>query len=451
MKRKAWYVPLKKIDQNYLVPEELESIKPAFCDINSPINEFKNLTEKDLQIKEGQPFKVELISFFIGHNYDGNRSNNDLLVQTRTKYGSKLRTNAVNFFQKNIPLNHVKLPDIGSKKEDVLVAPYIYGVNTHDPLNRLHIEVEIQEIDRNTISDDSFIRASKGFVSELGGFFPDLLKYYTGGIKILEKIDDIFKLIDPNPNKTVFRESIDLYRLGLGETPLRQGIYILFSGTRDARKLLLHDNDGARGAMYTWKDHGISPIKDGGSIWDHVAIAITPCTTSDLMLNDLLLNQDASTLIAPFWSNAHKDIENATEKIKELKKIIADANKIELLKNLETLYKQIQQKQSIDKVLMLDQFADNLIEQAKADIYSYIPEEWMSLFDKLSQAKKLRDMYKMLIYRPKNIRDRLIYDEKIKNFPNDIQREFILETIDILSEFIPEEEIKLLKDKAGIQ
>ena len=451
MKRKAWYVPLKKVNQDYVIPEDLYSIKPAFCSIDS--NEFQGIEEEDLQIKEGQPFKVELISFSIGHNYDGNRSENDLLVKTRTKYGSKLRTNAVNFFQKNIPVNHVKLPDIDFNNKDVLAVPYIYGVNTHDPLNRLHVEVEIQEIDRNTVSDERFIDACKGFVSEVGGFFPDLLKYTKGisqGIEIFEKVDGIFKLIDLNPNKIVFRESIDLYRLGLGETPLRQGIYILFSGTRDARQMLLHDNDGAHGAMYTWRDDGISCIKDGGSIWDHVALRIVSCATKELMSNDLLLNQDASTLIAPLWNSAHKDIEKATENIKELKKIIEDVNKMELLKNLKELYNQIAKKEPIDMVSMLDQFAENLIEKATAEVHGYISEEWMLLFDKLSQVKKLREMYKMVVYRPQDARERLLYDDKMKNFPNDVQREFILGTVDILSEFIPDEEIDLLKREAGI-
>ena len=90
-------------------------------------------------------------------------------MTTRTKYGSKLRTNAVNFFQKNIPLNHVKLPNIDVNNQDMFAAPYIYGVNIHNPLNRLHLEFEIQEIDRNIISDDQFIQSSKTFISEIGG------------------------------------------------------------------------------------------------------------------------------------------------------------------------------------------------------------------------------------------------------------------------------------------
>ena len=75
MKRKAWYVPLKKVDNDYVVPDDLFNIQPAFYDIES--NDFEGIEEEDLQIKEGQAFKVELISFFIGHNFDNNKSNND--------------------------------------------------------------------------------------------------------------------------------------------------------------------------------------------------------------------------------------------------------------------------------------------------------------------------------------------------------------------------------------
>lgn len=60
MKRKAWYVPLKKVNNNYVIPDDLLSIKPAFCDIES--NEFEGIEEENLQIREGQAFKVELLN-----------------------------------------------------------------------------------------------------------------------------------------------------------------------------------------------------------------------------------------------------------------------------------------------------------------------------------------------------------------------------------------------------
>ena len=258
------------------------------ADLNNPRGSVlrradSSLEESDQLIEEGGDFTISLESFSVQGAHD-RQSDNDLLVRSWVKYGNEPRAEVINFFGINIPSRTVI---------DDLQSEHIFAKQDYSEENRVHLELEIFEVDRDISDDRSIISGLSDVAGELGAAFVQLAPFTTIAATVLKGIDRIRSFRDKD--KRIFRSSFDLYRKGSsGETPLRCGAYVLFNEPEGAAKAVEGVQYKLRGLRLerAAPSQAEVPIAD-----DYIVIKIEPEIVHSGGSEDLLANQQLAVVL----------------------------------------------------------------------------------------------------------------------------------------------------------
>lgn len=288
----AWYVPLVELDKPEGARLQRTEGKPA---------------STDTLVQEGGSFTITLETFCINGHHD-ERSDNDLLVRSRIKYGSAPLTEAINFFGADIPAGQV---------QENLLSEYIFSQENYDGRDRVYLEIDITEVDRNLAGDSSLLSGLQTIKADFGAIFPTLLPFAAVAVNTLSKLTKLTARRDDN--KIVFKNSLDFSLVGAeGEARLRCGAYILFNSPVEAVQYRLR---GLKIEYFTPSEQG-NPVKD-----DYVVIKVVPVLLNTGHDEDLLENQQLAVVL----SHANQKQAGMADRLSQrkfLQSFIQDAQKM---------------------------------------------------------------------------------------------------------------------------
>lgn len=206
-----WFVPLDELDA-----EQGAQLRPA------------DLTPaKDEPLAQGgDSFLVTLESLLITGQYDS-KSDNDLLVRSRLKYGNDAIVEAINFFENDVPAGQVR---------DNLLCEYIYAQEKYSKLDRVHLEVEVMELPGDISLNQDITKGLNTIKNTFGMVLSSLLPFGGVALNVMEKVNTVRK-----EKRRIFFSNLDLYGDGgEGETRLRYGAYVFFKEPINASNYKLH-------------------------------------------------------------------------------------------------------------------------------------------------------------------------------------------------------------------
>lgn len=196
---KTWFVPLEKLDDAAGTQLKPADLKPA---------------ETDPLAKEGDSFLVTLETLLIVTKYD-RKSDNDLLVRSRLKYGNDPIVEAINFFENDVPAGAVR---------NNLLCEYIYSQETYSKLNRIHLEVEVMELPGDISLNKNIAKGLNVIKDTFGMVLSSFLPFGGVAFDVMKKVDTVRK-----EKRRIFLSALDLYGDGgEGEARLRYGAYVFF-------------------------------------------------------------------------------------------------------------------------------------------------------------------------------------------------------------------------------
>ncbi|MFG6102012.1 hypothetical protein U2F10_07145 [Leptothoe sp. EHU-05/26/07-4] len=206
-----WFIPLNELDAATGASLRPADAKPSATD---PV------------AKEGDSFLVTLESLLIVKTYDS-RSDNDLLVRSRLKYGNAPMVEAINFFENDVPAGIVR---------DNLLCEYIYSQEKYSTLDRVHLEVEIMELPGEISLNKDIGQGLQTIKNTFGMVLSSFLPFGGVTFDVMQKVNTVRK-----EKRRIFLSSLDLYGDGgEGEARLRYGAYVFFKETVDGSKFKLH-------------------------------------------------------------------------------------------------------------------------------------------------------------------------------------------------------------------
>lgn len=205
-----WFVPLDELDAAAGASLRLAEVAPAATD---PI------------AKDGDSFLVTLETLLIVKTYD-RRSDNDLLVRSRLKYGNDPMVEAINFFENDVPAGVVR---------NNLLCEYIYAQETYSKLDRVHLEVEVMELPGDISLNKEIGRGLNVIKNTFGMVLSSFLPFGGVAFDVMEKVNTVRK-----ERRRIFLSTLDLYGDGgEGEARLRYGAYVFFREPVDGSKFKL--------------------------------------------------------------------------------------------------------------------------------------------------------------------------------------------------------------------
>ncbi|NEQ50613.1 MAG: hypothetical protein F6K11_10845 [Leptolyngbya sp. SIO3F4] len=200
-----WFVPL----------DELDAVEGALL---RPANLKPSANER--LADEGDSFVVTLESLLIVKKYD-RKSDNDLLVRSRLKYGNDPIVESINLFENDVPAGTVR---------DNLLCEYIYSQDKYSKLDRVHLEVEVMELPGSISLDRDISKGLNLIKSTFGIVLSSLLPFGGVAFDVMKKVNTI-----RNRRRQIFLSQLDLYgEGGEGEARLRYGAYVFFRKPVDA-------------------------------------------------------------------------------------------------------------------------------------------------------------------------------------------------------------------------
>jgi hypothetical protein len=289
----CWFVPLAELDN----PQGAR-LQRAF----SP------LAPTDRLVEEGGSFTITLETFLIRGNYDENRSGNDLLVQSRVKYGNEPTTEAINFFGIDIK---------EGSPQDNLEFEHIFGKENHSSKNRVWLEVSAIEVDKGLQDNNSVLAALRQVKAGFGAVFPTLIPFAGLAGNAVLGLANLAEL--QQQNQVVFKSQVDFYSLfPEGEAKLRCGAYVLFNQPVEAVKYQLR---GLHLEYFAIADKE-QPIQD-----DYVVIKVVPALVASGDDQELRKNQQLATIL----NHAQSDDDDAMRIAQRdvMKSFVGDALKFQ--------------------------------------------------------------------------------------------------------------------------
>lgn len=293
----CWFVPLAELDN----PQGAR-LQRAF----SP------LSPNDRLVEEGGSFTITLETFLIRGNYDENRSGNDLLVQSRVKYGNEPTTEAINFF--GIDLKEGSL-------QDNLEFEHIFGRENHSLKNRVWLEVSATEIDKGLQDNTSILAGLQHIKASFGAVFPTLIPFSGVAGSSLLGLVHLAEL--QKQNQVIFKSQVDFYSLfPEGEAKLRCGAYVLFNQPVEAVKYQLR---GLHLEYFAIADKE-QPIQD-----DYVVIKVVPAMIASGDDQELRKNQQLATILNHAQGDEDGSLRMAQREA--MKSFVGDALKLQDLQS----------------------------------------------------------------------------------------------------------------------
>lgn len=205
-----WFVPLHELDADVGAPLRPADMAPA----DQPL------------ACDGDAFLVTLESLLVVQQYD-RRSDNDLLVRSRLKYGDDAIVEAINFFENDVPAGAVR---------DNLLCEYIYAQEHYAKLNRVHLEIEIMELPGDISLDKNIANGLNVIKKTFGVVLSSLLPFGGVAFDVMKKVNTV-----RSEKRRIFFSNLDLYGDGgEGEARLRYGAYIFFREPVDGSPYKLH-------------------------------------------------------------------------------------------------------------------------------------------------------------------------------------------------------------------
>ncbi|MGD1854287.1 MAG: hypothetical protein ACFB2W_08540 [Leptolyngbyaceae cyanobacterium] len=298
-----WYVPLDELDAEQGAQLRPASLLPAAHD---PI------------AKDGDSFVVTLETLLIVKKYD-RKSDNDLLVRSRLKYGNDSAVEAINFFENDVPAGAVR---------NNLLCEYIYSQDAYSKLDRVHLEIEVMELpgdislDKNISKGLNIIKNTFGIV--LSSFLP------FGGVAfdVMQKVNTV-----RSERRRIFLSSLDLYGDGgEGEARLRYGAYVFFKAPIDGSSYRLQNLEVR---LLDSASHQPFP-------YDYLVVKIVPTPIRVGSREESALNNQR---LAAVLGTA----DSQTDRHPTFERIIPDAEKLRKLAIFYGLKKRQDARESLDK------------------------------------------------------------------------------------------------------
>ncbi|MEM6255221.1 MAG: hypothetical protein AAF821_20090 [Cyanobacteria bacterium P01_D01_bin.156] len=210
MHSRHWFVPLDHLDAEAgaeLIPADE---KPR---------------EIDPMAQEGDSFLITLETVLIAQKYDS-KSDNDLLVRSRLKYGNDPLLEAINFFANDVS---------PGEAQTNLLCEHIYTRQTYTKLDRIHLTLEVMELPGEVSLNSKIGRGLTIVKNTFGVVLSSLLPFGGVAFSVMEKLNSV-----RSKKRQIFLSALDLYGDGgEGEARLRYGAYVFFQEPVDGSQYRL--------------------------------------------------------------------------------------------------------------------------------------------------------------------------------------------------------------------
>ncbi|MBE9067846.1 hypothetical protein IQ260_14420, partial [Leptolyngbya cf. ectocarpi LEGE 11479] len=256
-----WFVPLNELDADTGAPLRPADMAP---------------TGNESLAQNGDSFLVTLESLLIVKRYD-RRSDNDLLVRSRLKYGNDTLVEAINFFENDVPAGAVRTN---------LLCEYIYAQEHYSKLDRVHLEVEVMELPGDISRDQTIANGLNLIKNTFGVVLSSFLPFGGVAFDVMKKINTV-----RSEKRRIFFSNLDLYGDGgEGEARLRYGAYIFFQEPVDGSPYKLHKLQ----VKHLAAADAAQPCPHDYIVIKVVPTAIRVGSNEELMLNNQKLATDLS-------------------------------------------------------------------------------------------------------------------------------------------------------------
>lgn len=292
-----WFVPLAELDAEEGSKLRRADIKPSEAD-------------NDL-VNEGDSFLVTLESLLIVEKHD-RRSDNDLLVRSRLKYGNEPLTEAINFFANDV------LP---GRVQNNLLSEYVYSREEYSEADRVHLEVEVMELKGDISLDQEIMGGLKAIKDNFGIVFSSFLPFGDVAFEVMDRLNTV-----RGERQRIFVSNLNLYgEGGEGESRLRYGAYVFFKEPVDGSKYRLHK---LQVEHLTPKDSA-TPVPHDYVVVKIVPVLIQVGSDEELALN----NQQLAAVLKP--TNGQADSVSRKGHLDFVQSFMRDAKK---LRDLDVFY-----------------------------------------------------------------------------------------------------------------
>ena len=304
-----WFVPLDELDAAAGASLRLAEVAPVATD---PV------------AKDGDSFLVTLETLLIVKAYDS-RSDNDLLVRSRLKYGNDPIVEAINFFENDVPAGVVR---------NNLLCEYIYSQETYSKLDRVHLEVEVMELPGDISLNKDIGRGLNVIKDTFGMVLSSFLPFGGVAFDVMEKVNTVRK-----ERRRIFLSTLDLYGDGgEGEARLRYGAYVFFREPVDGSKFKLQKLQ---------LKHRSSEESNKPFPYDYIVVKIVPAPIRVGSNEEITLkNQKLATVLGAI--NGQLDTTVGHPRFN--KDFIPDADKLLKLAQLYSLKKRKNAQETLDDV-----------------------------------------------------------------------------------------------------
>lgn len=303
----TWFVPIDELDAAAGAPLRMSDAKPSTTD---PL------------VNEGDSFLVTLESLLIVEHHDS-KSDNDLLVRSRLKYGNDPIVEAINFFENDVPAGMVK---------NNLLCEYIYSQETYSQLDRVHLEVEVMELPGEISLNQNISKGLNVIKNTFGVVLSSFLPFGGVAFDVMKKVNTVRQ-----EKRRIFFSNLDLYGAGgEGEARLRYGAYVFFQEPIDGSKYKLHQLQ----VKHLAPEDGARPCPH-----DYIVVKIVPTlirvgSNEELALN----NQKLATVLGTMDGQMDNSARHPN-----FKRLVPDANKLRQLALFYSLQKRKDAREMLDQ------------------------------------------------------------------------------------------------------
>ena len=317
-----WFVPLKQLDSETGTPLQRADMRPS---------------ESDGLVNAGDSFMITLESLLVVDRYD-RKSDNDLLVRSRLKYGNDPRLEAINLFENDVPAGTVKTN---------LLCEHIFSQAAYATLNRVHLEVEVMELKGDISLNREIASGLKTIKNTFGVVSSALLSFGGVAFDAMERLNAV-----RSERRRIFFSTLDLYgEGGEGEARLRYGAYILFKEPVEGSQYRLHKLQVKHLDSTQTFPH------------DYIVVKVVPTLVRVGSDEELLLK---SQKLSAALGSANGQLDRTARHPKFNRDIVPDAEK---LRNLAIFYSLQKQK---DAEAILDDAQTRLYQKLRQELQDFV-------------------------------------------------------------------------------
>ena len=280
---------------------------------------------------------ITLESLLVVDRYD-RKSDNDLLVRSRLKYGNDPRLEAINLFENDVPAGTVKTN---------LLCEHIFSQAAYATLNRVHLEVEVMELKGDISLNREIASGLKTIKNTFGVVSSALLSFGGVAFDAMERLNAV-----RSERRRIFFSTLDLYgEGGEGEARLRYGAYVFFREPVEGSHYRLH------------KLQVKHPDSTQTFPHDYIVVKVVPTLVRVGSDEELLLK---SQKLSAALGSANGQLDRTARHPKFNRDIVPDAEK---LRNLAIFYSLQKQK---DAEAILDDAQTRLYQKLRQELQDFV-------------------------------------------------------------------------------